>query len=396
MKKDKILIATFLGFIFLILCCFPIQHILLMKGIISLNLTDNWQEFVPVEEHNIIDRVQNIFNSKKITLENRIMNYFPFYIPLNSFYQTLNFKGNQLLYDTYIPLKPNADGNYIFYDEKDGFYYLESKLTEEEMNEKIKSQIDFFNGLSDKGIDTYIYLPTRYEFTNLKKDNLHHYIEQMEQSLNDDIHVASMNVTSMEEYKKWFYKTDHHWTIDGALEGYHSIMNMLGLKPKEFQTKYYTERKYYGSIARSVMGDAAYDYLGDVDADLDYTVTVNGKEAPANFKPRKMDLKDYKFTEYYVQYYNGHFGEVVYDYHQEEKENLLIIGDSYVWPIDHLIASSFNKTYVIHLKYDAYKDGTLDLKQYMEEHNISKVLFVHEAETTLFDQYNYGFVKKVK
>ena len=38
-----------------------------------------------------------------------------------------------------------------------------------------------------------------------------------------------MKIGSIQEYKDRFYLTDHHWNIVGALDGYNSIMNMLGV-----------------------------------------------------------------------------------------------------------------------------------------------------------------------
>ena len=106
--------------------------------------------------------------------------------------------------------------------------------------------------------------------------------------------------------------------------------------------------------------------------------------------------RSYKYYDYYVQYFNGQYGNIVYDYHNDEKENLLIMSDSYAWSIDYLIASNFNKTHVINLRYDEYKNNSFDLVKYVKDNNISKVLFLYSAEAILFDNYNYDFVGRVK
>lgn len=397
MKKDKFLVIVFLGILFLVLTFYPIKHFMLMRGMISLNMTDNWQFFKPIHENNAIDKFTNFFNREKVGIENRITNYFPFYIPLNIFYQNFNFKTNQLFYKENIPIKMNTNGEYIFYNVLDQFYYLETSKTREELDDLFLKQTNFFKGLYDKGLDIYIYIPTIYEFTKLKENNLNHYVEDFKSKVGNFASVCSMDIKSIEEYQNKFYKTDHHWNSVGALEGYYSVISMLKEEPiKDLKTYEIQDKKYYGSIARSAMNDSVSDYLSDIDVSLEYDVLINGEKADEHFKPRKMNLKDYKFYDYYVQYYNGQYGEITYDFHQDEKENLLIFGDSFAWQIDYLLAASFNKTYVINLNYDKYKNGSMDILKYVKENNISKILFLGESRAILFDEYDYGFARKVK
>ena len=70
--------------------------------------------------------------------------------------------------------------------------------------------------------------------------------------------------------------------------------------------------------------------------------------------------------------------------------------DSYAWQIDYLIASSFNKTYVVNLRYDKWKKEDLNLEEYMKERNIKKVLFLYEGGSMMFDQYNYNLEGRIK
>lgn len=398
MKKDKIFIGVFLFIIFGVLAFLPIKHILIVTGKSSLQMTDNWVYFEAKPENNIVDKLDNKFNQIKTAVENRVTNYFPFYIELNTMYQNFNFKTNKLLFDKYVPLKTNSDEEYVFYNKEDNFYYLENKYTKEELDNRLETQVKFFNSLSNKGIDVNIYIPTRYEITTLKDNNLNSYISLFNNKLNSNINITAMNVTDIKTYKKYFYKTDHHWTIYGALDGYKDIMNMLDadiLNVDNIVTL--KERKYYGSLAKSIMNDELNDYITDMKIDLDYDVLVNGEKPDELFKPRKLKMdRSYKYYDYYVQYFNGQYGNVIYDYHNEEKDNLLIMSDSNAWQIDYLIAASYNKTHVINLRYDEYKNDSFDLRRYMEVNDISKVLFLYDGETILFDQFNYDFIGRVK
>ena len=157
------------------------------------------------------------------------------------------------------------------------------------------------------------------------------------------------------------------------------------------------ERKYYGSMAKTALNDIIYDYISDINYNPTYKVIVNDKMPEEIFKPREIRLdRDYKYYDYYVSYFNGQYGKVVYDFNNASKENLLIVGDSYTWQIDYLLAQHFNKTHVINLRYDEFKDNVFDLSSYVKNNNISKVLFLYDGGSTLFDQYNYNFEGRVK
>ena len=166
MKKDKYLIVAFLVIIFGIFLAIPCNFLLNKLGFISIN-HDNFTTYQKKMEKNIFDKLNNKIGSIENSIENKFTNYFPFYNDLNEIYQNINFYGNSLIYDD-IPVRTNSDGEYIFYNKKDEFYYLKGKYTHEELNDRLNIQLNFFNNLSDK-VSLYIYLPTRYEFTTLAK-----------------------------------------------------------------------------------------------------------------------------------------------------------------------------------------------------------------------------------
>ena len=397
MKKDKVFNAVFCGIIGGVCLYIPVHFMLVHVGVVTKTSNDNQVVFEPVAEKNIVDKVSNKVNAVKNRLENEVTNSFPFYNSLNGLYQNFNYNMNSFFYKE-IPLKTNSDSEYIFYDKKNDFYYLENQYSKEELDKRLDTQVKMFNKLANLDIDMYLYFPTRYELTKLKDNNLSSYVDSFKDKLSSKIKVANMDITSLEQYKNYFYKTDHHWNMNGALAGYYDIMSILGKIPVDnLEVVNKTERKFYGSMAKSVLNDKTYDYILDVDRTLDYDVLVNGKSASEVFKPRQIRLdRDYLYYDYYVQYFNGQYGEICYDYHKDKEENLLILSDSYAWQIDYLIAASFNKTYVVNLRYDKWKKEDLNLEEYMKERNIKKVLFLYEGGSMMFDQYNYNLEGRIK
>ncbi len=397
MKRDKIFNAIFCGIIGGVCLYIPVHFMLVHIGVVTKTSNDNQVVFEPISEKNIGDKLSNKVNAIKTRLENEITNSFPFYNSLNGLYQNFNYYMNSFFYKE-VPLKTNSDNEYIFYNKENDFYYLENQYSKDELDKRLDMQVAMFNKLANLDIDMYLYFPTRYELTKLKDNNLNSYVDIFKDKLSSKIKVANMDITSLEQYKNYFYKTDHHWNMNGALAGYYDIMDILGKVPVDnLEVVNKRERKFYGSMAKSVLNNKTYDYILDVDKKLDYDVLVNGKQASEVFKPRQIRLdRDYLYYDYYVQYFNGQYGEICYDYHKDKEENLLILSDSYAWQIDYLIASSFNKTYVVNLRYDKWKKGDLNLEEYMKERNIKKVLFLYEGGSMMFDQYNYNLEGRIK
>lgn len=397
MKKDRVFNAVFCGIIGGVCLYIPVHFMLVHIGVVTKTSNDNQMVFEPISEKNIGDKLSNKVSAIKTRLENEITNSFPFYNSLNGLYQNFNYYMNSFFYKE-VPLKTNSDNEYIFYNKENDFYYLENQYSKDELDKRLDMQVAMFNKLANLDIDMYLYFPTRYELTKLKDNNLNSYVDIFKDKLSSKIKVANMDITSLEQYKNYFYKTDHHWNMNGALAGYYDIIDILGKVPVDnLEVVNKRERKFYGSMAKSVLNNKTYDYILDVDKKLDYDVLVNGKQASEVFKPRQIRLdRDYLYYDYYVQYFNGQYGEICYDYHKDNEENLLILSDSYAWQIDYLIASSFNKTYVVNLRYDKWKKGDLNLEEYMKERNIKKVLFLYEGGSMMFDQYNYNLEGRIK
>ena len=300
MQKDKKLVIAFLVIVFGICLCIPCKFILVKMGIRSMNM-DNFSEYKEKDVNNVIDKINNIVGKLENSVENKVTNYFPFYNGINSLYNRVDFASNKILFKD-VPIKKNSDGEYIFYDKVNEFYYLTNKYTSKELDERLDNQVKFFNELSKKKIDVNIYIPTRYEFTTLKKDNLSNCVSEFVSKLDSHINVRVMDVKSIDEYKKYFYKTDHHWTIYGALDGYKDICDMLGIDEiNNLEIAEHKKRLYYGSLAKIALNDNINDYISDVDIKLDYDVYVNGKSADSLFKPREIRLdRSYKYYDYSV------------------------------------------------------------------------------------------------
>lgn len=392
-KANLFIIKTFLAIIFSVLCWYPIKHVLVSTKLMELKITDNWV-FYNKTRTGLIGKGIDFINQTKTMIENRTVNYFPFYHTLNSLFYSANYNLNNIIYDNDIPIGLNSSNEYIFYNKENDFFYLRSNLNETELQNNLTKQISFFNELNNQNnnVSVNIYVPTKYELTTLCNDNLNNYINMFKEGLNKDIKVSSMEIKDIDEYKNKFFSTDHHWNINGALRGYEDIMTMLN---KPYRTDYKITKKenvkYYGSIAKSSLSTKTYDDFYDIDLELNYKVSITDEK----YKPRKITYSGKNtFFDYYVHYYNGQYGLVEFNY-GNGTDNLLIFSDSYGWSIDYLIALHFNNTYVVNFKYGDYKTKLFDYNQFIKKNNITDVLFLYQGEDILFDQNNYKLYDRI-
>ena len=396
-KQDKFFVIVLVIILCSVLAWFPIKHFLISKGYIDLVITSNWV-FYESKQTGTLGKIDDFIEEKKTNLQNRVTNYFPFYETLNQAFYASVINSNKIIYQDNFPVSLNPDKEYVFYDDEYDFYYIRTNRGKESLNDKVNEQVEFFNSLynSNPNINLNIYLIPRYEQTNLSNYNLAKYTDTFKENINKNINVSELKIKSTEDYINKFYKTDHHWNMYGAYEGYQDITKMLKKEPNTFTVEKVGKTLYYGSLAKVSLSSLTYDNIYDIKEHLDYKIEVNGNEPDTDFKPRKITYeKDYKFFDYYIHYFNGQYGLLKYTFNNDSNQNLLIFSDSYAWQIDYLIASHYKNTYVVNLRYDEYADGIFDYNQFIEENNIQDVLFLYEGSSTVFDQYDYGFNEKI-
>ncbi len=188
-------------------------------------------------------------------------------------------------------------------------------------------------------------------------------------------------VDSFEEFDEKFYKTDHHWNCYGSYEGYCAVLGLLDsseepLEPTGEQMLDYT---FSGSRASTIGAKGVF-----VERFPAYTFDYPAMDITGNGTP----MADYGDQEAflngtatnsisYSRFYGDDLGEIIFDTHQTDRENLLVLGESYDNAILKLLASHYNRTYSIDLRY--YEDAwgrPFSFSEYVEEHDISKVLLI--------------------
>lgn len=274
----------------------------------------------------------------------------------------------------YIQVNNNV---YKFFDNENFFdKYYDYNENINSINESIRLINDTFDKIN---INKYLYYVSSSRSINLSNCNGEIYYDYLVNNLHFS-NFSKLEVNDYNDYKKYFYKTDHHWNRIGQYEGYENIAKMLDYKkivPINSEVNY--DIKYYGSYSRSTLNySTADDFIVYRYKLSKYSTTIDGKKEDYDNK-KQYDNKEYskdKLENHYADYYGADYGEVVYDFNNKNKENLLIVATSYSNSINDLIASNYNKTYVIDLRHIYKYDENFDFVKYVKNNNISEILFI--------------------
>ena len=181
-----------------------------------------------------------------------------------------------------------------------------------------------------------------------------------------------------------------HWNAYGAYEGYKDIINLIGQDYDIEQAHTIKEEivypyEFYGNLANKIGGYGEKDHIIDLvlDGVGDFDYYVNGELA--DYYAIKEDYKENGNSTIYSDY-DIYFGDNYFfrefDFHNEEKPNLLIFGDSYKNTNMMWIASHFNKTIIFDLR---SKPDDFNLDDYIEKYDIDIALVTYHYYFGYFD-----------
>lgn len=193
-----------------------------------------------------------------------------------------------------------------------------------------------------------------------------------------------------EEFADRWYKTDHHWTVDGAYDAYRRIAEAMevGELIEEGEAIVYDQPSFYGSLARRSLNEAFEDRIKDYAFSYpDFEVAIDREESSFESLLHKGRYEQgswnaNKFANRYAEYFHNDFGLIQIDNPEPTvNESLLLVGDSYTNCMERFLASSFATTYVLDPRHD---ERTID--EFLAEHpDVDNVLFLMRS-TNFFSE----------
>ncbi|MBQ3409062.1 MAG: hypothetical protein IJH12_07675 [Clostridia bacterium] len=263
--------------------------------------------------------------------------------------------------------------------------YMVYKLAEfDEFKDTYGEIIDSINHVynQNSSVDFYVY--------NIVTDDIvigrEKYDELFRKRLDKNIKfMSSTKINTYDDYKKSFYKTDHHWDKDGQYDGYVDIMHLLGQEDIEEKPRLlkFDNLKFWGSKARAIGDTEIYDEFEAYDYSYpEMSVQINFQEVPdygdeENFASGNI-IRDVEFENYYADFYGSDYGIVNFCVSDnEECENILVLSNSYSNAINKLIASKFYNTYIVDMRYyESQLNESFNINEFIKNNDITKVLVI--------------------
>lgn len=205
-----------------------------------------------------------------------------------------------------------------------------------------------------------------------------------------------------EEIQDMYFKTDHHWNMDGAFLGYQYIMNTIGQQSSIYKRKEIKKEDYTRTCAQNkhLIGSFNNQLYQLIDANGEklcyYTpkdgfnfTSVTAKDAKGTIHQNLDEIygiEKQKDTTSYAGYYTDDYPEIVIENNNVQNEvRALVLKDSFANAIVPHLAQSFKHTSILDLRHYHEKD----VYQYMKDNNINMVLFVYSDSNLSGDMFKF-------
>lgn len=331
-----------------------------------LELVNKDKEFSPMENRNLAQMpkftLERLFNGKFTSeFESYITDQFVF----RDMWVGMKYVSERAL------LKTENKGIYLG---SDG--YLLSKF-KEPASDRVNENFGYVQKLIDS-LDVPVHFSLIPSSAYILNDKLPKYAVNYDQSilLNEAEKRFSKYfdiAQSLKEHKDEYiyYRTDHHWTSEGAFIGYNEVCKAMGLEPvsKPEILKEYSD--FYGTLfstsgARLIKGDTVTLYKTPRLMVKD----ENGKD---------FSLYDESYGEKkdkYSIFLGGNFPLLTVANEENPKgKELLLIKDSYSNSLVPFLSNNFSKIHIWDLRFNK-----TSIKEYVKANNIDEVLVLYSTE----------------
>ena len=198
--------------------------------------------------------------------------------------------------------------------------------------------------------------------------------------------VIDLGYAGGEDIYSDFFRTDHHWRIQGAVRAYRRIAPVLGVEPLTFGPPApVTAEEFFGSFARRGLATVR---RGDAVFDVPYErtplrVELYGTQSVPDFwLDRGYIGLPYKKESKYEDMYHGQFHDNIKQWRiineHGGKGTLLIIGNSFGNCMERFFAEHYRE---VHRLDPRHLDITL--ADFLRSHHVDDVLFLFHAPGTV-------------
>lgn len=191
-----------------------------------------------------------------------------------------------------------------------------------------------------------------------------------------------------------YFKTDHHWTMEGAYQGYAAWCRNHKISPKKLDSflPKQVSNAFYGTLYSKAPVFSAKPDRFMLPAKLPESETfIDGikTDAQPGKQPYKYGIYDWeklKTKDKYAVYFGGNFGRI--DIHTNNKNNLLIIKDSFANSIVPFFMQHYQTITMLDYRY--YNESTRNLVQ---SEQFDEILILYEMSNFAQDLNFFKILK---
>ena len=187
-----------------------------------------------------------------------------------------------------------------------------------------------------------------------------------------------------------YFKTDHHWTAQGAWAGYEALMTAWNEKPLKPGEDFIYQRAAEGFKGTQYSRSGAFWHPGDPIWTWTYTFPFDvqvvydqtGDAQTSLFSDQRLNEKDK-----YMTYLDGNHALVEIETSSASAEKLLVIKDSYAHVLVPYLAPHFSQITLADLRY--YR---MPMSQLAQQMGADRILILYSVDNFCADT-NLGLLK---
>lgn len=225
-------------------------------------------------------------------------------------------------------------------------------------------------------VDVYSHLMPK----NAPVDSQTDYLKAVTSMLNNKVRMVDVEQTfnKLKNSEQLYYKTDHHWTTDGAFYAYTDFCKALNIEPtsqnnfnRSQASDSFRGSLYYKTGAEIGKPEDIYLYLTQDNAPVITKYYDTKKKVPSLYDSSKLSARDQ-----YEVFTGGNHSQIKIRTSVETERKILVIKDSYANAMIPFLATSFSEISVVDMRY-----FTGSLSDVINNNDVTDVLFLYNVNT---------------
>lgn len=269
---------------------------------------------------------------------------------------------------------------------KDGYYLQDYHQNAEQLDKNIGCINDLAKKLD--GVDmTFMLVPNSISVMSSKlpavntTESQQKTIDKVQSRLDESIKFycpMSDLKEAVERGTQVYYKTDHHWTSDGARVGFDGLMKFMG--EEELKAEYDEKDldDFLGTLYSKAPSAFAQKETMKLYTDKNSSMTVNidnGKKESDTIFDSSFEGKKDKYS----TFFGGNFATInIKSTGAQQDKKVLILKDSYANCAMPYFTSMYSDVTMIDMRY--YHIQPLSVSEYIKQNNIDKVILLYNVD----------------